>query len=300
MKVSSTKYLIKEGFRNIGNNKLMTIASIGVLLSCLLITGAAVLFSINVKAAVKQVERQNSFTVYLDSNLSSVEAVKVGDKIKSVDNVISCEFFSKEEAIEKYRDVLGSLFDGLQGEDNPMPDAFHVSMEDLSEYEQTVNAIASIYGVDTIGDRSGAVESLTKLDKLVTTIGFWIVIILSAVSLFIVSNTISVTMYSRRLEISIMKSVGATDGFIRIPFIVEGIVIGMISAILALAGLGTLYETCMRLINQIIPLSHIDFMPMIAPVAVSFGVSGILFGLLGGIISIRKYLRKGGGDIIGL
>ena len=289
MKVSSTKYLIKEGFRNIGNNKLMTIASIGVLLSCLLITGAAVLFSINVKAAVKQVERQNSFTVYLDSNLSSVEAVKVGDKIKSVDNVISCEFFSKEEAIEKYRDVLGSLFDGLQGEDNPMPDAFHVSMEDLSEYEQTVNAIASIYGVDTIGDRSGAVESLTKLDKLVTTIGFWIVIILSAVSLFIVSNTISVTMYSRR-----------TDGFIRIPFIVEGIVIGMISAILALAGLGTLYETCMRLINQIIPLSHIDFMPMIAPVAVSFGVSGILFGLLGGIISIRKYLRKGGGDIIGL
>ena len=167
-------------------------------------------------------------------------------------------------------------------------------------YEETVNKVSSIKGVDTVGDRSGAAESLTKLDRLVTSIGFWIVLILGAVSLFIVSNTISVTMYSRRLEISIMKSVGATDWFIRIPFVVEGIVIGLISAFIALAGLGTLYETCMKMINQIIPFSHINFVSMLLPVAVSFVVSGILFGLIGGLISIGKYLKKDGGDIIGL
>ncbi len=300
MRASSIKYLIKEGFKNIWSNKLMTVASIGVLLSCLLITGSAVLFSVNVKSAIKEVENQNSFTVYLDTDVSSLEAVQVGEKIKKVDNVASCVFFSKEEAIDKYKEVLGSLFEGLQGEDNPMPDAYHISMYDLSIYEETVNKISSIDGVDTIGDRSGAVESLTRLDRLVTSIGFWIVLVLGAVSLFIVSNTISVTMYSRRLEISIMKSVGATDGFIRIPFVVEGIVIGLISAAVALAGLGALYETCMKMINQIIPFSHIDFMVMIIPVAASFVVAGILFGLIGGLISISKYLKKDGGDIIGL
>lgn len=278
----------------------MTIASIGVLLSCLLITGSAVLFSVNVKYAIKEVENQNSFTVYLDTDVSSLEAVQIGEKIKEVDNVSSCVFFSKEEAIDKYKEVLGTLFEGLNGEDNPMPDAYHISMYDLSIYEETVNKVSSIKGVDNVGDRSGAAESLTKLDRLVTSIGFWIVLILGAVSLFIVSNTISVTMYSRRLEISIMKSVGATDWFIRIPFVVEGIVIGLISASIALAGLGTLYETCMKMINQIIPFSHINFVSMLLPVAVSFVVSGILFGLIGGLISITKYLKKDGGDIIGL
>ena len=300
MRASSIKYLIKEGFKNIWSNKLMSVASIGVLLSCLLITGSAVLFSVNVKSAMKKIEDQNSFTVYLDKDVSSLEAVQIGEKIKKISNVSSCAFFSKEDAINKYKETLGSLFEGLQGENNPMPDAYRVSMYDLSVYEETINQIASIDGVDTVGDRSKAAESLVRLDKLITSIGFWIVLILGAVSLFIVSNTISVTMYSRRLEISMMKSVGATDGFIRIPFVVEGIVIGLISATIALACLGALYETCMKMINQIIPFLHIEFTSMILPVAVSFIAAGILFGLIGGLISISKYLKKGGGDIIGL
>ncbi len=298
MRLGSIKYLTKEGLKNILNNKLMTMASIGVLLSCLLITGAAVLFSANIKASLKEVEHKNNFTVYLDTDLSSIEAIQVGEKINKVDNIISCEFFSKEEAIEKYKDVLGTLFDGLQGDDNPMPDAYHIAMDDLSRYDETVNNIKSISGVDSVGDKSGVAETIVKLDRLVSMLGLCMVLILSAVSLFIVSNTIKVTMYSRRLEISIMKSVGATDGFIRVPFIVEGVVIGLISALIATICLSGLYQICMELVTNIIPISRVDLKSIILPISLSFAVSGILFGLVGGLISIGKYLKKEGRDII--
>lgn len=300
MKMGSIKYLMKEGCKNIFNNRLMSIASIGVLISCLLLTGAAVLFSANVRSALSTVEKQNTITVYLNDDVSSLEAIQIGNKLKEVDNVSKCEFYSKDEAMKKYIDVLGSLFDGLQGSENPLPNAFHITMEDLSKYEQTVSALRQVDGVNSISDRSDAAEKLTDLNKLVTYAGMWIIIILSAVSLFIISNTISVTMYSRRLEISIMQSVGATDNFIRLPFIVEGIIIGIVSAGAATVLLYVLYQSIVSTITQIVPFASISFDVVFAPILISFLIVGVLFGLIGGLISIRKYLKKGGGDIIGV
>lgn len=300
MKMGSIKYLMKEGCKNIFNNRLMSIASIGVLISCLLLTGAAVLFSANVRSALSTVEKQNTITVYLNDDVSSLEAIQIGNKLKEVDNVSKCEFYSKDEAMKKYIDVLGSLFDGLQGSENPLPNAFHITMEDLSKYEQTVSALRQVDGVNSISDRSEAAEKLTDLNKLVTYAGMWIIIILSAVSLFIISNTISVTMYSRRLEISIMQSVGATDNFIRLPFIVEGIIIGIVSAGAATVLLYVLYQSIVSTITQIVPFASISFDVVFAPILISFLIVGVLFGLIGGLISIRKYLKKGGGDIIGV
>lgn len=301
MNAQSIKYLFKEGIKNIWNNRIMSFASICVLLFCLLLTGGAMLFSLNISSALDAVEKQNNITVYLDTNLSNQEAVKVGNQIKDIHNVNSCEFYSKTEAMEKYQEVLGEdLFEDLQGEDNPLPDAFHVSMEDLSLYDDTVNQIENLPGISSISDRRDIAQKLTGLNHLVATIGVWILIVLSAVSLFIISNTISITMYSRRLEISIMKSVGATDLFIQIPFLVEGIAIGILSALLATGGLSLMYQIIISSVNQIVPFVAIKFSTLVMPILTTFLSAGILFGIIGGSISIRKYLKKGGGDIIGI
>lgn len=299
MRISSLRYLIKEGFKNIWSNRIMSVASIGVLVSCLLLTGASVLFSINLSNALHSIEDQNSTTVYLKQEVATLEAVQIGEKIKAVANIKNCEFYPKEEAIKKYVDVLGPLFEGLQGSENPLPNAFHITMEDLSLYDETVKSLSSIDGVDSVSDRSDVAEKLTELNNLVSHIGFWILLVLSAVSLFIISNTISVTMYSRRLEISIMKSVGATNGFIRIPFLVEGIVIGIISSLISTGVLKILYDTLINAVKNIVPFTHIPFSNFAVPLTISFLGVGVAFGVIGGMISITKYLRKEGGDIIG-
>lgn len=292
MKVSSLKYLLKEGFKNLFNNRLMSFASIGVLTSCLILTGAALLFSLNISSALKSVEDKNSFTVYLNDDLSNLESVRVGEKIKNVNNVESCSFYSKDEAIEQWKDKLGVLFDGLQGNENPLPNVFHVTLTDLSRYSETVAKIQTIEGVYSVSDRSETAEKLTQLNNLVTSMGFWIVVILGCISLFIISNTISVTMHSRKLEISIMKSVGATDLFVKIPFMVEGVMIGIISAITSILLLSLVYKTLTLSIEQIIPLSTIPFLSLLGNITLGFILAGITFGLLGGSISIRKYLKK--------
>lgn len=300
MKRNSTRYLIFEGFKNVWSNRLMSTASIGVLVSCLLLTGAAVLVSLNIKTALNTIEQQNSITIYLHDDLATLDSVQIGEKIKNVPNVASCEFFSKEQAMAQYSDVLGDLAEGLQGDENPLPNAFHVTMEDLSKYEETVMRLEKIEGVDSVSDRSETAAKLTNLDHLVTTVGFWLVLLLSAVSLFIISNTISVTMYSRRLEISIMKSVGATDTFIQIPFIVEGISIGILSALLSGVILEILYESMVAAVKQIVPFTHISFDSVSIVIFICFLIAGVIFGLIGGLISIKKYLKQNGGDIIGI
>lgn len=213
MNFSSMKYLLKEGVKNVWNNRMMSFASIGVLVSCLLLTGAAVLFSANLSYAMKDIQDENVVTVYLKQEVGELEAVTLGSELKEIPNIKEIVFVSQQEALEQYTEILGPLFEGLE-EDNFLPNAYRVTMEDLSLYDETVAKIKEIPQVDTLSDRSDAASKLTNLNNMVGTAGLWILIILSVVSLFIISNTIRVTMYSRRLEISIMKSVGATNWFI--------------------------------------------------------------------------------------
>lgn len=299
MKFSSIGYLIKEGFKNIWNNRMMSFASIGVLISCLLLTGAAMLFSLNVNMVMKSVEDENTVTVYMKQEVTTLEAVKIGSEIQRVSNVKNATFVSAEEGLQQYKEMLGSLFDGLEGEENFLPHSWVVTMEDLSQYDQTIEQIKQIDGVDTVRDRRDSAMKLTSLNQMVTQVGFWVILALGIVSLFIISNTIRVTMFSRRLEISIMKSVGATNSFVRIPFIVEGVMIGLISAAGATILLKLVYSSIVSGINQIIPFSSISFDRVSLPIILGYIIAGVIFGALGGLISIRKYLKKEGGDIIG-
>lgn len=216
MHLSGFGYLIKEGFKNVWTNRIMSIASVCVLVSCLVLTGSAVLFSMNVSNIVEKVGDSNETTVYLEDDLSKIEAVYVGRDLKKTSNITSVEFYSKDDAFKEYKEKLGDeVFANLK-DDNPLPDAYKISMEDLSKYDQTVEKIMKIKGVDSVLNRRDIAKKLTDIDNLVRSLSFWIILALTIISLFIISNTIRATMHNRRFEISIMKSVGATNAFVRI------------------------------------------------------------------------------------
>lgn len=297
MKLRNLPYLLKEGAKNIWTNRTMSFASVAVLVSCLLLTGTAVLLSMNISTAMASVEGNNSIKVYCEQGLPTLRSVQVGEEIMKLDNIKSCELILKDEAVQEMLDSLGdngTVLESLLGDDNFLPDAFRISLNDLSLYDETAAQIQQIEGVEQIIDYQEVAEKLTQLDEMVSTGGIWIVILLSLVSLFIISNTIRVAMFSRRLEISIMKSVGATNWFIRFPFIVEGILIGLVSGLLACLLLNAVYGKILEVLAGINLFTPVDIASYQGRILLSFVGAGILFGALGGMISITRYLRKEG------
>ncbi|MGN1457491.1 MAG: permease-like cell division protein FtsX [Acutalibacteraceae bacterium] len=302
MKHINAGYLLKEGFKNIWNNRMMSLASIVVLVSCLIITGAASLLSLNVEHLISSVGDDNEITVYLDADISDIDAVKAGGEIGKIKNISECTFYSKDKVLAEYKDTLGNLYESMEGDGNPFSNEYKVRLDDLSKYKETVKQIKAVDGVDSVSDRSDIARKLTKLNYFVAFVGFWVVLILAIVTLFIISNTIKMTMYSRRFEISIMKSVGATNAFVRIPFIIEAMTIGLISGLIAAGVIIAIYNPVRDAASGIVAFISKATVPLSdiwLPVLISFSAAGILIGTLGGFISITKYLRKEGGEILG-
>ncbi len=294
-------YLVKEGFKNVYANRIMSIASICVLVSCLVMTGVAALFSLNVQRIVDDVEKTNETTVYIYRDRSSSEARLIGKLIEEIDNVESAKFVSKQEAVNQFRATLGdSLFDRVKDKE-PLNDSYRVVIRDLDKYEITIKQIKAIDGVESINDRREFARKLTTVSNLVNIISIAVVTALIIISLFIIANTIRATMYSRRFEISIMKSVGATNMFVRMPFLVEGMVIGFISAALSTGAAALLYEGIKRVIMEVAGswFEIIPFSSIVLPLTLIFILVGVLVGFFGGFISIRKYLKKEGNEILG-
>lgn len=303
MKLSSIGYLFKEGIKNIWNNRMMSLASIIVLVSCLIITGAAMLISVNVSNLIANIGDDNQINVYLDYSLSDLDSIKLGSQISKIPNVEDCEFYSKDEGIKEFEEKLGDdIYQSMQGDDNPLGNVYKVRLTDLSEYKDTIDEIEKLDGVMSVSDRAAIARTLTKLNYFVGIVGFWIVAILGVVTLFIISNTIKMTMYSRRFEISIMKSVGATNAFVRIPFIIEAMTIGFLSGLLSSGVIIFLYEPVRETAAGMISLIGTSTIPvekLWLQILLCFCGIGIVIGFLGGFISITKYLRKEGGEILG-
>ncbi len=300
MKFSGFGYLIKEGIRSIWTNRMMSLASVGVLISCLLLTGTASLLSLNVSSAVEKVGSANVTRVFLKQNVTDLEAVSLSHEFSMLRNVTKTEFISKEEALDGYEETLSdAVFERLRGNENPLPNAVDVTMEDLSLYDETVGEIKAFSQVDTIRDNREIAEKLANLNKLVNNMSVWIVLALTLISIFIISNTIRMTMYSRRFEISIMKSVGATDAFVRIPFVIEGMTIGVISGLLTSGLLFVLYDAIMKAIENIAKLNLMPYSQVALPISIAFVLAGVLIGALGSLLSIGRYLRKEGNELLG-
>ena len=298
------KYLVREGLRNAWANRLMTFASVGVLVCCLVLMGSAVLVSVNITHVMELFEDKNVVMVFLNDTVSGSDATltvnDVQQKILSVDNVDpdNIEFVPKEKGFSSLMDRFDEklkIIDTLGDTANILPDAFKVGFKDPTRYETTVQQLKNLPEVYTVRDNREYAEKLMGINQTVTVVGAWIVGLLLVVSLFIITNTIKLTMYVRKLEISIMKSVGAPDWFIRMPFLVEGIVIGLIAGLISFGLVSYIYSAAASSITDVLATGVLPYSSMLFNLLIAFIGSGVLSGSIGSLVSIRKYLRNDGG-----
>lgn len=296
MKARQFFYLIKEGFRNTWHNRLMAMASVGVLVCCLMLTGFAYLIYVNVEQMFQNAYEQNVVAIYLDTGLADSQVEQVGRKLENMSNIDEVRFLSKEEFLAQYGDaLLDETMDSFMGENNPLPDTYIVSMKDLGLFRQTLREIQAIHGVEEASYDANTAETLSRVRGVALAVGGGIIVVLLIVSLFIIVNTIKLTVHNRRLEIYIMKSVGATDGYVRFPFVVEGLLLGVFAGGLGYLLMGVLYQAILDNLTFDNPLLKlVPFSEQWFTLLIGFLIGGMLVGVCGSAISMRKYLRQEG------
>jgi cell division transport system permease protein len=300
---SSFRYLIKEGFRNTWTNRMMSIASICVLLSCLVLIGSASMIFLNIDSLVERIEDENVIMVYIKDDTTDAQIEEMGKKITAMSNVDKLEFVSKEDAwaeqLSTMEDAQAKFFTEVSS-DIPLPDAYKITVKDLALFNDTVKEVKALDNIDTVRENTELAKKLDAISHGISIIAIIIISVLFAISLFIISNTIKLTVYSRRLEISIMKSVGATNSFVRLPFVVEGMILGIVSGVVSL---GVVWGVYVLAVNQfgslfhsigITPLNFADYALMMLGV---FLAIGIVSGVGGSLITMRRYLNKEGSEI---
>ena len=298
MKGTSLKYLTHEGFRNVWVNRLMSLASVTVLMACLIIMGAGIMIYFNINNVVDKVQSQNVVMVYVADDASEDETTQIGTSLKGISNVESCEFVPKEVAFQEQIQSMGgdaALFEGF--DEIPLPDAYKVTVKDLSQFETTVSQIKQINKVDSVRENSDLASKLLSLRHAVSIVSVGLVVMLFLVALFIISNTIRITMFSRKLEISIMKAVGATNWFIRWPFMIEGMILGTIYGIVSLGVLWGLYAVAEKVFAQTLSLIGFSLVPFSGywwQILLVFVAIGLFTGGFGSLVSMAKYLKEQG------
>lgn len=291
MRFNMFRYLLKEGYRSLKKNLFMSAASVLVLVSCLLITGCAFLVFENVNHGFEWAYQQNIVVAYSVSGATQEQNDSLLKEITALDNVEEVSFVSKDELLERYSAEFGDLLEDLK-EDNPLQDAFVVRFIDLNLFDTTVEQIKNLENVDTVDYNSDLSATLVKVRDLVLTIGGWVIVLLLLVSLFIIANTIKLTVYTRRLEIHIMRSVGATNWFIRFPFMVEGLILGTTAGTLSYGLLFGLYTIIQRVFPFTSSFKLVAFGEVWWQLLLGFLVGGVLVGLLGSSISTGRYLKE--------
>lgn len=299
MKLRSLRFLLVEGLKNIWAHRLMSIASVGVLVACMLMMGVAIALSFNIDMMLGKIEDQNVIMVFYKDGISEEEALTATEKIANIANVKTAEFISKEEGLERQKEDMGSdyapLLNWLEGE-NPLPDGAQVTLNDLEQFDATIESIRQVDGVDSIEEQRAIAQKLSALRSIVNNAGFWIIALLVIISLVIVANTIKVTMYARKLEISIMKAVGATNGFIRLPFVIEGVTIGIGAGVISIGLLYFIYKAAIKAFEATFGAIAVPFSSFVWPLFGAFVLMGALVGAFGSIVSIGKYLRREGSE----
>ncbi len=296
MKINSIKYFAKEATQNVFSNGWMSLASVFTVLASLLVFGVFFVLALNLNFMVTQIESDYEITLTVDENLTEEETAALGESLKKLPNIAEVTFESKDERLELLRQQFGengSLLDRYRNEENPLRHWYKVTCHDLSQSAQTVSDIKEINGVVRVISNGETIRKLTAASGYISQMSVWIMIALGVISVFIISNTIKLAVFSRRKEINIMKFVGATDWFIRWPFIIEGMIIGIIGAALSLLlvslgyeGLTTLFVSLSIAFVQFIPLG--EMMPWMI---LAFLFMGIVLGAVGSFLAVRKHLK---------
>ena len=294
MRINNIGYLLKEGIRGIFLHGFMSFAAICVTVACLLIVGSFSILAYNLDIMVEDLNQTSEILVYVDSSLSDAEARSIGTKINMMDNVFKSTFISREEALEDFiADHEGDpAFSGVQAED--LRHRFRVILEDNAYIEETAGQIEDLPGVVKVRAEYELAEGFSTLQQVLQLVSTAIIAVLLVVSLLIISNTVKLAMYDRKDEISIMKMVGATNGFIRLPFVVEGFTLGMVGAALAFAMEWGLYDALVEEIATVDSLKLFNFVPfehVLIPMIGTFAFAGLFVGIVGSWTSIRKFMN---------
>ena len=286
-------YLLKEGIRGIFLHGFMSFAAVCVTVACLLIVGSFSILIYNLNIMVDDLNKTNEILVYVDETLQDAEARSVGTKINTISNVLKAEFVSREQALEKFvADHEGDdAFSGVDAKD--LRHRYVVTLMDNSLMKQTVAELEVIPGVANISAAYELAEGFTAIQNMLQIVSVAVIAVLLVVSLLIISNTVKLAMYDRRDEISIMKMVGATNAFIRLPFVVEGFTLGMLGAALAFGVEWLLYDALLANLNSADTLHLFSFVPfteLLLPMIITFVAAGLFVGILGSWTSIRKFM----------
>ena len=293
MKINNIGYLIKEGIRGIFLHGFMSFAAVCVTVACLLIVGSFSSLVYNVNIMVENLNKTNEVLVFIDSELSEADAKSIGTKINKIENVMKATFVSREEALKDFvADHQGNdAFSGVEAED--LRHRFVVTLEDNAQIEQTVAQIEAIEGVAKIRAEYALAEGFSTLQNVLQVVSVAVIAVLLLVSLLIISNTVKLAMYDRRDEIAIMKMVGATNGFIRLPFVVEGFTLGMVGAAAAFGIEWLLYNALldwMAKADTLQLLTLVPFRELLVPMVITFSAAGLFVGVIGSWTSIRKFM----------
>ena len=294
MRINNFFYLIKEGVKGIFKHGFMSFAAVCVTVACLLIVGSFSILMYNVNIMVEDLNQTNEVLAYVDSGLTEAEAKSIGTKINMIENVLQADFISREEALQKFiaDHQEDEAFSGVEAED--LRHRFRVILEDNARISETAAQIEALPGVVKIRAEYELAQGFSTLQQVLQLVSTAIIAVLLVVSLLIISNTVKLAMYDRKDEIAIMKMVGATNGFIRLPFVVEGFTLGMLGAALAFGMEWGLYDALVDKIATVDALQLFNFVPfqhVLVPMIGTFAVAGLFVGILGSWTSIRKFMN---------
>jgi len=298
MSIRSARNFFREAFGNLLKNGLMSAASIFVVTACLFLFGIFLLVTININFLGEQMENQCQLQVYISREASKGGMIQgISNQLKPLDNVSKVEFLTGEKMFADFKAGLSpdrlASFEGLPAD--VIPDSFKITLKDITLSSETAKQIEPIAGVIRIENRQDTINIVNTITNAVHHVSIWVVLIFALISVFIISNTIKLALYARRKEINIMKYVGATDSFIRWPFMIEGMLVGLVSAVLSFFITQSVYMALLAAINSTPAISamiHLKAFGEIWYILLgSYAVLGIAIGAVGSAVSIRKYLK---------
>ena len=294
MKVRTIEYYIREVFISLRRNNWMSVASIGTVAVSLFIFGMFLMMVMNMNKLAENMESQVQINVYLLDKVDREQARDIEKDLKEIEGVESVGFVTKDEAMERFKDRLGdqkTLLDALD-ETNPLPDSFEVTVTNPDLVKTAAEKMEKLDGVECAKYGQDVMEHLFEITRLLRIFGFTLMLVLAFATLFIISNTIRLTVFARRKEIAIMKYVGATDWFIRWPFVMEGMVLGLFGSIIAAMVLRTAYSAMAEKVYDTLaffPL--IPEQPFLTYITIVVVISGMVVGAIGSAVSIKKFLK---------
>ena len=294
MKISTFEYFVREAFISMRRNGLMSVASVSSMALSLFILGMFLILVLNLTHLASALESQVQISVYLQDGLSEYEHREIGTRITKMQGVNQVLFVTKAEAMKRFQERLGeqkNLLNAL-GETNPLPNAFEVKVDKPEQVKAVAKAIGEIKGVENAKYGQEVIEQLFALTKLIRTFGLILIILLALAAIFIIANTIRLTVFARRKEIGIMKYVGATDSFIRWPFLIEGVMLGIGGALLSVLILSQTYGLLVeRIYESLAFLPLLPQYPFILQISLLLLAVGMVVGALGSAVSLRRFMK---------